>query len=126
MSLATTKNGRKLAKTLEPLIGSSNQIQHFCSKICRWAVTHHRLAEDECNIAFDDEGQKLFDERVEIIEQRITALVARLPETAEGPLTVEFQGDPRGATVKLLVNNMKRHPSYNGWALEAIIVPTEN
>lgn len=123
-----TKNGKKLADSLNPLIGSTSEIDEICSKICRLAVTHHRLAEDECNgpypLEWTQNWQDSIEAKTEKVEKQITALVERLPETDEGQLTVEFQGDPRGATVKLKVNNMDRHPSYNGWALEAIIVPT--
>jgi|ERR1041385_1133639 hypothetical protein len=120
--------GRELANKLNPLIGSTNEIDSICTKICRYATKHHRLAEQDCNgpypIEWSQEWQDELDNSTEQVEKKITELVEQLPETDEGPLTVEFHGDPRGATVKLKINNMERHPSYDGWALEAIIVPT--
>jgi hypothetical protein len=120
-----TTKGRELAKTLDPLVGSVGEIDLMllCSSICRLATTHHRLAEDECNIEMSEERAKQHDKQVERVETSIIRLVEKLPETDDGPLVAHFQGDPRGCTVKLLIDGLEQHPSYNGWALEAIIVP---
>lgn len=118
--MPTTTKGRQLADKLNPLIGSTNEIDHLCRKICWNAAKHHTLAERQCcDETWSDED----DLKVEKLEKHITELVSWLPWTEDGPLTVEFQHDPRGCTVKLKVDNLERHPSYDGWALEAIIVP---
>src|SRR4249919_1848710 len=105
-----TKNGDKLANKLAPAIGWTNDIAETCSLICRHAATHARLAEVECN-----REMTLWEtEQVEMIQRRMTDLVASLPETDDGPFTVYFQGDPRGATVKIEAPDPWKY-LYDGW-----------
>lgn len=90
----------------------------LCSKICRLAKTHHRLAEIACNRELTDFENKQDD----AVEARITDLVAMLPEPDNSKWEIEFQGDPRGSTVKLRAQGYERY--YNNWALDCIYVPT--
>lgn len=81
------------------------------SKIIKHSITHHKLSEDYCNGPanhyYDDhryeEWENNLMKRSNNLEKRITYLVSSIPG-----LTVEFQGDPRGYTVKLF---------YNGYAI---------
>jgi len=113
-----TKKGRELAWKLNPAIGSTRKIDETCSLICRHATTHHWLQEVACNREMD-RHEEVKEAR---IEARITYLVATLPATDDGPWRVEFQGDPRGVTVKLHAPP-EWHHLYDGWAGEAICVP---
>lgn len=111
-----TRNGEALAWKLNPAIGTTRAIKETCSLIFRHAKTHHALAEAECNGTPFIQGEsaaafqvrqaaheRWVEKRQAEIEARITILVAKLPETDEGPIKVAFQGDPRGATVKLVM-----------------------
>jgi hypothetical protein len=133
--MMATNNGRKLALSLAPAIGVSPTITATCSLICRHAQTHHRIAENDCNGYADSLGNwdELAAERADRkraqIEARITALVATLPlcgapnlRKARYPLGVKFQGDPRGATVKITLPSDWRHLG-DDWAGESICVP---
>ena len=97
------------------------QVETF-AKIRRLARKHHRLAEYDCNgegiirgkyySLADKEGYladgetSVFTAESDKIEQKIT----KLAETMG--LTTEFQGDPRGATVKLHTNTSEIYPLY--------------
>lgn len=100
-----TERGRFIAWELNPYMGTTSEIQEACSLIGRHAVSYSRIQElwcsDEraCNV---DWLREYYEKREASLEARILDLVESLPWTADGPVTVEFQGDPRGATVKLL------------------------
>lgn len=100
-----TERGRFIAWELNPYMGTTSQIQEACSLIGRHAVSYSRIQElwcsDEraCNV---DWLREYYEKREASLEARILDLVESLPWTADGPVTVEFQGDPRGSTVKLL------------------------
>jgi hypothetical protein len=105
-----TAKGRQLADNLNPVMGTTTEIQRTCSLIARHATTLHKLSEIECNGSFDwmQRGETLSDDqwewvaqRRETLEARIRNLVDSLPHTEDGPITVRFNGDPRGAAVKL-------------------------
>jgi hypothetical protein len=115
-----TSKGRELADKLAPAIGWTREIEQTCSLICRHATTHHAYMEAACNRQLTTWDE----ERIEQLEARITWLVDYLPTTEEGPFVAYFQGDARGATVKIMVKGHERHELYDGFALEAIIVPT--
>lgn len=115
-----TRNAQELANTLNPLIGSTTEINETCVKLVGLARRHHNLCERECS---DPRWGRSDELRIERLESKIIGLIESLPETEDGPFTEYLQRDPRGCTVKMRINNMERHPAYNGWALEAIIVP---
>lgn len=64
------------------------------NEIKRLAIKHHRICENQC----DKEG---WEDKELPIEEKIIALVNKLNGGALRAWTVEYQGDPRGNTVKL-------------------------
>lgn len=123
MAQITTK-GKELARKLAPSVGLPYPYTAFletCSLIARHTVTHHRLAEMYCNGPhfldrryFLDLPAKIQSEwierwetrrkkRDEQIEKRITVLVSDLAKQSDLDISVRFEGDPRGSTVRLLV-----------------------
>jgi hypothetical protein len=92
-------------------------------KVQRLALKHHRQAENDCNgegwvkgkfyrcdgsvegTYLNDGETTIFDWEMGELENKINDLITihnRLKyQTSEKPFKVEFQGDPRGATVKL-------------------------
>lgn len=107
MPTATT-HGEQLAIRLafaarrEP----SQTMIEACSLIERHAHTLHSLHEQLCNGYTDYRGQwderatEKAEQRVEQLEQRITKIVHDLPSPT-GHYTATFQGDPRGAPVRI-------------------------
>lgn len=86
------------------------------SLIARHAVTLHRLYEDECNghpamgnphIPIDRAGelQNQWDARVQRETKRLEKRIAQLARGLPNITTVEFNGDPRGAPVKLVTKD---------------------
>lgn len=116
---AITGKGMTLAIKLHPLIGLTTHIEETCSLIARHATTHKALMEAQCNRELTEAEET----KIERLEERITDLVDQLPESDFGPFVVDFQGDPRGVTVKLRIKDFTRHSSYDGWAGEGILVP---
>lgn len=94
-----TKKGRELASLLNPSMGTTHEILETCSLICRHAATIARLAEKDCNEGLTP-AELRRDERA---MQTIRALVMDLPHVFGERIRVEFQGDPRGPTVKLII-----------------------
>lgn len=94
-----TDRGRNLAKDLARYCDLRSVHVATLSTIARHAATHLRYAVAECNRELTPAEVR----KVERIEARIRQLVATLPETPKGPLTVKFGGDPRGYTVKIVV-----------------------
>ena len=94
-----TAKGRELATLLNPSMGTTHAILVTCSLICRHATTIARLAEVDCNKGLTP-SQIRQDKRA---EELIRSLVMDLPHVDGQPIRVEFQGDPRGATVKLIM-----------------------
>jgi len=105
-----------------------------CEALMRYAATLQRLAEDDCNIATDDEGLAARESKRRQMRGRIRAvcddigkqhtdLCYRRNECAcpaeHVPIPV-FSGDPRGAVLKIRV------PSgyTNDWGKEGICVPS--
>lgn len=119
-----TLKGYKLAEKIK-----SNNVE-VCSLIARHAKTHHKLSEDECNghpamgnplvdirtaNKLQERFAKWIDKRNAQIESRIRTLALQLPEVK----SVNFSGDPRGATVKLIMKD----GSYDDWGHTGICVP---
>jgi hypothetical protein len=84
----------------------------------RNARTHHRLAEDLCNLEMTSKQEDARVRREASCERRIIELCKRLGPGFE-PI---FQGDPRGATVKLKVPSGKT----DDWGATGICVPCGN
>lgn len=112
--------GKVLAKKLKPSIGSSAEIDDICVDICRLAKRHHRLAEIACNRSLT-EGEENEDTG---IETKIRTLVAKLPLVDGKQIKPRFQGDPRGATVALVMPD-GRYDSFGGKEC-GLVVPTED
>lgn len=107
-----TKRGSELAALLSPYIIITDEVREVCSLIARHATTHTAYATLDCNQGLRPHQE----ERVATIEARIRELVASLPLTPDGAITVKLGGDPRGFTVKLHVPNQ---PSAgNTWGLD--------
>lgn len=84
----------------------------ICDRIIRLAKSHHLAQEQLCN----GYNVSFYEAKSDGLERLLRAAVAELGER----FGVVFQGDPRGATVKLTV------PSgyTNDWGNEGVCVPT--
>jgi hypothetical protein len=96
-----TTRGKLLAGQLAQYIGYTGAITATCSLIARHAKSLDTIAVRVCNDAWAD--QDALDKKWDRLVARITELVAELPASDGGPITAEFQGDPRGYVVKLVV-----------------------
>ena len=96
-----TVRGKLLAGELAQYIGYTGAITATCSLIARHARTLENDAVAVCNDSNAD--QEKIDARWDRLTARITDLVSELPESDGGPITAQFQGDPRGYVVKLVV-----------------------
>lgn len=118
MSAQITTKGRELAWKLNPAIGTTTAIEETCSLIARHATTHHAYAEAACNRPLSEWEE----ERAQWLEDHITRLIERLPETDAGPFGAYFQHDPRGCTVGLTAPGEWTR-LYDGWGRDRINVP---
>ena len=113
-----TRKGTALAVMIHRLGGGKSwETDGVCSLVCRHAATYTRLAEEAASgprwawgssvdwtARVDVATFQAANERdTERTGRRIAALVAELPATEYGAITVELGGDPRGYTVRLLV-----------------------
>ncbi len=110
-----TRNGKALAGLLAEWLGYTSAITETCSVISRHAVTLDRLAVEECNgpewvhrlpissAAKIERWQRELDAKWERYVARISKAVGQLPETDNGPISVQVGGDPRGYVVVLVV-----------------------
>jgi len=103
----------------------------LCSLVCRSAVSYLHIQEDVCNghpamgQAWIDgktanrlqvKWEARTDKREAQLEKHITKLGMQLP----GVKAVQFGGDPRGSTIKLVMHDGR----YGGdWGQEGIPVP---
>lgn len=102
----------------------------LCSLLCRSAVSYLHVQEGHCNghpamsSAYIDaktanrlqvRWEKELERKEANLERHISALAAQLP----GVKKVHFGGDPRGATVKLVMKNGR----YDDWGAEGLCVP---
>lgn len=107
-----TRRGRELNKLIAKFVGTTQRTLEICSLVARHATTHHRLQEIQCSR--EATAAELIHERQ--LEDRIRKLVADLPQRSRGAsIGVEFSGDPRGYTVKLVVPGDR---GGNTWGLE--------
>ena len=103
-----TARGRFIAWELNPYMGTTSEIQEACSLIGRHAVSYSRIQELWCSSERVNNVEWLrnyYETREARLEARIADLVESLPHTDNGPVRVEFEGDPRGSTVKLTLPN---------------------
>jgi hypothetical protein len=107
-----TIRGRLLAGQLAQHIGYTGQIVATCSLIARHAKTLENIAIAECNDAFADQDK--LDKRWDQLTARIDSLVRDLPDSDGGAITAEYQGDPRGYVVKLIVRDAHGIPRTFG------------
>lgn len=96
-----TVRGRLLAGELAQYIGYSGHIVATCSLIARHAKTLENIAISVCNDAFADQDK--LDKRWDQLTRRIDDLAGQLPESDGGRIVAEYQGDPRGYVVRLIV-----------------------
>lgn len=105
-----TERGRFIAWELNPYMGTTSEIQEACSLIGRHAVSYSRIQELWCSSERVNNVEWLrnyYETKEARLEARIADLVESLPHTDNGPVRVEFEGDPRGSTVKLLTPSGK-------------------
>lgn len=112
--------GRALMSSLQPSWKetqnfSRSEVQEQCRRICLKSRRHHQLAEHYCNRALTESEEQ----EQERLEQEIKALCATLPYVKGKPIYPSFQGDPRGATVKLVMPDGR----YDDWGAVGICVP---
>ncbi len=127
-----TLKGYELAEKIRQSFKSAHKAVdvEICSLLCRAAVSYLHVQEGHCNgcgamsnpymdIKTASKLQERFEKRLEVkeagLERRISALAAQLP----GVKKVHFGGDPRGATVKLVMKNGR----YDDWGAEGLCVP---
>jgi len=83
---------------------------HDLTRLLRYGATYHRLQETACERMLTDKERKQEVRTEEAIEKLCASFGA----------SVEFQGDPRGCTVKIQVSD-----GYtNDWGKTGICVPT--
>lgn len=125
-----TMKGYELAESIRGPRGHKAVDVEVCSLLCRAAVSYLHVQEAHCNghpamsspyidAKTANRLQLEFEKRQEVkeagLERRIKALAAQLP----GVKKVHFGGDPRGATVKLVMKNGR----YDDWGQEGLCVP---
>ena len=110
-----TLNGYKLAHALLPSIGQTPAIVATCSLLCRAARTYGRLQVTACNRELTERERK----RDESAAERINELVLQLPLVDGQFIKADLNGDPRGATVKLILPDGR----FDDWGGEGICVP---
>jgi hypothetical protein len=98
-----TKRGDALAHTLARFIGLTDETREVCSLICRREPEYTRIQEACCSEDMGDKRRARMERREAAIEAHVLKLVERLPNTDNGPITVKFEGDPRGYCIKLVV-----------------------
>ena len=107
-----TIRGKLLAGQLAQYIGYTGRIVATCSLIARHATTLENIAVRVCNDANADQDK--LDRRWDQLTARIDSLVRDLPDSDGGAITAEYQGDPRGLVVKLIVRDAHGIPRTFG------------
>lgn len=123
-----TKAGNELATRLakawkpgelDPF--NESWIRHLSARITRCAPRYKRMQERACSIAMTDFQQNKHDRNEQTLETTISALVHSLPHPNNKEWDVIFQGDPRGATIKIKDDNYKY--IYDDFGGEGVCVP---
>lgn len=115
MAQVTTR-GYDLACKLNPYIGSTYGIDQTCSLLHRHARTYDRIQEMWCNDEMSDRATARLEAQEAKLEARIRSLVQDLPQPDDGPWQVQFSGDPRGYTVRLIAPTGREIGLYEGSA----------
>lgn len=117
---ATQKQRQEFIRKLAEHIGNRESLNFFdditplAEKLMRYGATYCRIQEAYCNDPMSDEQQA----RMERKEQSLEKLISDVCQTL-GAKAV-FQGDPRGATVKISVPD----GFTDDWGRTGICVPT--
>lgn len=90
--------GAALADDLNPWIGSTTAITMTCQRMVKIAREHADWMIIECNRP----TTAMEDERLQEVQAQLDSLARDLPAPDDGPWRLELEGDPRGATVRLL------------------------
>lgn len=114
MDAVVTERGRKFAWKLNHQIGTTYEIEQVCSLLHRHAASYDHIQEAWCSEEMSDWKTAYLMARESAIENRITELVQYLPEPDSGPWKVEFSGDPRGYTVRLVTVDGREYGIYEG------------
>ena len=125
-----TLKGYELAEAVRGPRGHLAVDVEVCSLLCRSAVSYLRVQEGYCNGSgahdspyfsvkeagkMEDRFQRQLEKKEAQLEKHIKKLAAQLP----GVKGVHFGGDPRGATIKLVMKNGRT----DDWGQEGICVP---
>jgi hypothetical protein len=113
-----TRKGRELSDKLNPSIGTTQQILEVCSLICRHATTHCRIQEQWCN-GVAETSRVYWEKREEETVLKLKELVTMLPHINDQPIGLRLGGDPRGATVILVMPDGR----YDDWGQRGLCVP---
>lgn len=102
---------------------------HTLDLLCRHARSLHTLSEAQCNGfstwdgKWDEAAEKRAEKREASLQDRIRTLCVDLSKYCEqGDIVPVFQGDPRGAVVKLRLPNALR-AYHDSWGGEGVCVP---
>lgn len=109
-----TRKGIDFAQKLNYQIGTTATIQRVASLLHRHAATYDHIQEAWCNDDMSDRRREALEARESALEARITDLVGYLPQPDSGPWKVEFSGDPRGYTVRLVTVDGREYGIYEG------------
>ena len=101
-----------MAKELDAEWGGE-AVERWCSRIMRVSTTLQRLAEETCSIEMTEKQQARHEKK----DNRAEDLARRI--CVEAGFKAVFQGDPRGAAIKIVVPSGKT----NDWGQEGICVP---
>ncbi len=114
MNATVTERGRKFAWKLNAQIGTTYEIEQVASLLHRHARTYDWIQEAWCSDDMGDRRRVALEAREERLEARIRDLVGYLPAPDSGPWTVQFSGDPRGYTVRLVTVDGREYGIYEG------------
>lgn len=97
-----TAPGSQLAWKLNPYIGTTAAIAETCSLLTRHGKTLDGIQVRWCNDEMSDRATAALEAREKRIEDRMRDLTDMLPHTDDGPWRIQFDGDPRGFTSRLI------------------------
>lgn len=109
-----THAGIHFAWKMNHQIGTTAEIQRIASLLHRHAATYDHIQEAWCDDDMGDRRRIALEAREAAIETRINDLVGMLPDPDSGPWKVQFSGDPRGYTVRLVTADGSEYGIYEG------------
>lgn len=125
-----TKKGLQLYAALSRSFTTNDYGILLLSKLCSQATTYHRIQEDICNGPpgvehMDPKTIERWQERTAKRDTRQEELIwitlAKINDLVGIEMLPKFGGDPRGATLKLIMPDGR----YDDWGKEGICVPTQ-